>query len=439
MAAASNTYEIDPSRIEKLKGSNNYLIWRKEVETFLVAGKMDEVALGTKMYPSTGPDDQKAWTRLDKSAQSIILDTVEPEVKSSIQMSATSFEMWTLLKNTYEITSTSSVKDLLAQFYSLVVTEDCGPIETINRLQFIAGQLNSMDPKMIKLSSKQILAKAVHSLKEEKYDSMVTAWKAHPKADQTLPNLIQFIRLFMAGKYEKRVTHRALFFHAVNPKNGNDAVGKGKKNPWNCHNSGQKGHWKAECRSGKKDNNKNGNQPKSDEKSEPKGNAKEHMARAAVVKTVGQRSSHLKPADVKVGRDEAFEWICNLGANTHLCGRRDLYSSYEEFDVPWQLYPANLVPVECPGMGTVVVEARVRNKWETLILENVLHYPGAVNQFSGQVYNKLGHRAVMTATRTVFKNLSTGEETLEAERCYDGLHAMVFRPANSIPTHMVKP
>ncbi|CAG7786328.1 unnamed protein product, partial [Allacma fusca] len=44
---------------------------------------MDEVALGTKMYPSTGPDEQKAWTRLDKSAQSIILDTVEPEVKSS--------------------------------------------------------------------------------------------------------------------------------------------------------------------------------------------------------------------------------------------------------------------------------------------------------------------------------------------------------------------
>ena len=78
-------------------------------------------------------------------------------------------------------------------------------------------------------------------------------------------------------------------------------------------------------------------------------------------------------------------WLCDSGATSHVCGNRDQFTDYYEYEKPTQLEAIGST-LQSLGVGVIVLEAFIDKKWRSLVLLDVLHIIGAWNLFSELKY-----------------------------------------------------
>jgi hypothetical protein len=128
-------------RISPLRGTDNYNIWRIQMEDILTNLGLYEYTTGTEAFPLYGTttqtitvppaksgnasttrtetvtdtnmnDEQKKWIKLDWKAISQIQLHVDPHTLTHIQACTTSHKAWELLADTFRVQGTIGLIDL---------------------------------------------------------------------------------------------------------------------------------------------------------------------------------------------------------------------------------------------------------------------------------------------------------------------------------------
>lgn len=345
----SKVIKIDHSNVKKLEGARNFSLWKLTLENIFWASGIQEIVFGKETRPSSDPDKEKAWDMNNRAGMAIILQTVDEKLTSYIFSSTTAAAMWTTLDQTFGKSNKWTKQELLQEFDKANLGEKT-PTELINNLQSISGQLNAMGYKS--LDADAILSKVLHELSGPRFDSLVASWDVVPDAEKTVENLVQKLKIHESREemWDKEGQSERAFSgkKKVNPVNG------GGKKQGTCHVCGKRGHYKADCWSLLKKNEK--------ESGEEKQPVKSQAGKSFMVKSGTQTS-----------RDN-FVWFCDSGTNVHVTGRSDWFTSYEKFDVPRKLQIATNKFAECPGVGVVTLQALILKKWEIIQIKMCFIY-----------------------------------------------------------------
>ncbi|OXA56431.1 Copia protein [Folsomia candida] len=399
---------IDHSNVKKLEGSRDYPLWKINLENIFWASGLDQVVFGKEKRPSSDADKQRAWDILNRAGMGIILQTVDEKLTS------------------YE-------------FYQSSLGERTAT-ELVNSLQTISGQLKAMG--YTSLDEEAILSKALHELRGPRYDSFVSAWDVVPDKEKTIVNLVQKLNIHQSREEiwcKDTVSEKAFssvkageahgtYLHKTRsgPENGNGKEERKKKK--RCYNCGFKGHIKADCRFPLK--KKEGETSKDKKKDENNENNKEPSDKKKNFVYTTDKSFMIKSS--RHATRDAYVWYCDSGTNVHVCGRREWFVSYEEFETPRKLQVATNTYADCPGEGTVAVQACIKGNWEMVSLTKVLFLPKGANLFSQNRMLKRGFYAQSSGEGTTFFE-QNGKESLKAKLSEDGMQIMLFKPVEKDP------
>ncbi|KAI5441034.1 hypothetical protein KIW84_010479 [Lathyrus oleraceus] len=155
------------------------------------------------------------------------------------------------------------------------------------------------------------------------------------------------------------------------------------------------GHFKKDCRSGKKHDNANasGSGKGSKDQSENQGQKSIRDLNSLIKHSVSLNS------EAFYMQDDAIAWWIDSGATTHVCKDRFWFKTLVPVEDGSVLYMGDdhFAPVE--GKGNVVLEFSSR---KTITLFNVLYVPKLrKNLISGPVLNKLGYKQVCESDKYV--------------------------------------
>ncbi|OXA41630.1 Copia protein [Folsomia candida] len=411
----SKIIKIDHSNVKKLEGSRDYPLWKINLENIFWASGLDQVGMG------------------------IILQTVNEKLTSYICSSDTAEKMWTTLEQTFGKSSKWTNQQLLQKFYQSTLGERTAT-ELVSSLQTIGGQLKAMG--YTSLDEEAILSKALHELRGPRYDSFVSSWDVVPDCEKTIVNLVQKLNIHQSREESwckdtvsekafssvKAGEAHATYLHKTRsgPENGNEKEERKKKK--RCYNCGLRGHIKVDCRFPLK--KKEGETTKDKKKDEKIENNKEHSDKKKNFVSTTDKSFMIKSS--RHATRDAYVWYCDSGTNVHVFGRREWFVSYEEFETPRKLQVATNTYADCPGEGTVAVQACIKGNWEVVTLTKVLFLPKGANLFSQNRMLKRGFYAQSSGEGTTFYE-QNGKESLKAKLSEDGMQIMLFKPVEKDP------
>ncbi|KAI5437110.1 Methylsterol monooxygenase 2-2 [Lathyrus oleraceus] len=178
-------------------------------------------------------------------------------------------------------------------------------------------------------------------------------------------------------------------------KNNNGSFGANKKPKLECWKCGKTGHFKKDCRSGKKHDNANasGSGKGSKDQSESQGQKSIRDLNSLIKHSVSLNS------EAFYVQDDAIAWWIDSGATTHVCKDCFWFKTLVPVEDGSVLYMGDdhFAPVE--GKGNVVLEF---SSGKTITLFNVLYVPKLrKNLISGPVLNKLGYKQVCESDKYV--------------------------------------
>ncbi|OXA39841.1 Copia protein [Folsomia candida] len=422
--------KIDHSNVKKLEGSRNFPLWKLTLENLFWAAGLEQVVFGNETRPASDADKQKLWDVNNRAGMGIILQTVDEKLTSYIFSCDTAAAMWTAMNQTFGKSNKWTKQQLLQEFYQANLGEQT-PAELVNNLQNISGQLSATGYKS--LDEDAILSKVLHELRGPRFDSFVSSWDVVADKEKTIVNLVQKLKIHESREESWNKDEVPENFSGVKP-GGADYKQKGKvtsapengkgKKPGRCFNCGVRGHFKADCRS-----------PKKEKKTVAAGESKE-VKDTPTDKSKSFSGTTDKAFMVKSYKAQAlkdpFVWFCDSGTNVHICGRKEWFTSYVKFDLPIKLQVATNSFAECPGEGNVVVQACIKNKWEVVTITKVLFLPQGANLFSQNCMLKKGFSAQSSSDGTIFYG-QDGKESLRARLNEEGMQIMIFKPVEKLP------
>ncbi|KAI5443313.1 hypothetical protein KIW84_012099 [Lathyrus oleraceus] len=151
-------------------------------------------------------------------------------------------------------------------------------------------------------------------------------------------------------------------------KNNKGSFGANKKPKLECWKCGKTGHFKKDCRSGKKHDNANasGSGKGSKDQSENQGQKSICDLNSLIKHSVSLNS------EAFYVQDDAIAWWIDSGATTHVCKDRFWFKTLVPVEDGFVLYMGDdhFAPVE--GKGNVVLEF---SSGKTITLFNVLYVP----------------------------------------------------------------
>ncbi|GJX91098.1 protein kinase, ATP binding site-containing protein, partial [Tanacetum coccineum] len=203
-------------------------------------------------------------------------------------------------------------------------------------------------------------------------------------------------------KHGKEVVGPSVNMTEEGGKNKNNKQNKGKKRGFNennggsgsnkkpkleCWKCGKTGHFKRDCRSGKKSNANAGGLGKgSKDQSQEQGQNLVNIWNRLVKYYVSLIS---KAFYVQV---DAIAWWIDFGATTYVCKDRCWFKTYEPVEDGFVLYMSDDHFAPIHGKGSVVLEF---SSGKSITLFNVLYIPKLhKNLISGPVLNKCGYKQV---------------------------------------------
>lgn len=196
--------ETELLKIEKLHGSEQWLIWKFQMKQILEANGVYDIVRGITKEPVGGEANAVAdWKKLDAKARRIISTSVGNQPIMHILNCEKSSEMWSVLENIYQPKSTSSILLLQQRYYSFVKQPTDDMATFISKLLDIVNQLKEQNEA---ISDSMVIAKIQMSLPPE-YNYFHSAWESTSPADRTLEKMkarlmIEESRLKSQGQVE---------------------------------------------------------------------------------------------------------------------------------------------------------------------------------------------------------------------------------------------
>lgn len=171
----------DTANVEKLADTENFQIWKFQVEIVLRAHELYEVV--TEETAEVGRT--AAWKKKDAQAQKIIVTTVDKKSMMHLLDCKTANEMWIKICTIYERDNEQQKCSLLQTFYSLTCDRNTDIASHISDLKNIATKLTAINTR---IEDHMIVSKILATLPQE-YKHFASAWDSTPKGEKTLENL----------------------------------------------------------------------------------------------------------------------------------------------------------------------------------------------------------------------------------------------------------
>ncbi|QRW07738.1 Retrovirus-related Pol polyprotein from transposon TNT 1-94 [Ceratobasidium sp. AG-Ba] len=374
-------------RIPPLRGSENWRIWRVRMEDLLGELELIKYVDGTKAQPSSGASGLDDWLKSDRKARGIIRRCVDDNVMTNILACETSSEVWTQLKQLYEVADIVAIIELRRNFFSHRMLDETRIDDHVRTMRLWYDQLRAIDSNLandfdwaIALIASlplswdvfiQTLRPLLNFQDKTKWPDMAKQVTSSVMAEGQRKEQ----RSVEAGLLAKKNTAAAATFGSggLNGKNTGGGQGKRKGECNYCH---KKGHWERECQKKKADQEKKKETAHIASTGEQgdKDQSDQGGAVAFVAKAPTSFSSH--------------EWIADSGAGSHIVGNRTYFSTYEPVSEVVEGIGGD-VPIV--GRGTVRAIIRNGNTLNKLLLRNVAHVPSfAGNLLSCKVIDLAG-------------------------------------------------
>ncbi|CAJ2671570.1 unnamed protein product [Trifolium pratense] len=388
MAGGGNTVkEMTKSfgKLDKFQGQD-FRRWQKKMHFMLTTLKVVHV-LSTPI-PEIGEDDmvenlrrRSKWENDDYICRGHILNGMSDPLFDIYQNVESAKELWDCLEAKYMAEDSSSKKFLVTDFNSYKMVESRSVMEQFNELLQILGQFTQHGLKMDEtISVSSIIDKLPPSWKDFKHNLK------HGKDELSLIQLGSHLRIeeSLRAHEDNKGKGKEIAGPSVNMieeggKNDNNK-NKGKKRAFNnkkgnfgvnkkpkleCWKCGKTGHFKKDCRFGKKHDNANasGSGKGSKDKSENQGQKSICDLNSLIKHSVSLTS------EAFYVQDDAIAWWIDSGATTHVCKDRFWFKTFIPVEDGSVLYMGDdhFAPVE--GKGNVVLEF---SSGKTITLFNVL-------------------------------------------------------------------
>ena len=168
-------------QVEKLKGPENFQLWKFQVTILLKANNLYLNVLEPGPNPTT-----EAWTKKDAQAQKVIVLTLDKKVVMHIMSCERAMDMWNRIHAVYQRDNEQLKCNLLQEFFGYSFTENTELSIHICKLENMAVRLNALDTKV---TDNMLVSKILTSLPDN-YKHFVSAWESTETTQRTLENLI---------------------------------------------------------------------------------------------------------------------------------------------------------------------------------------------------------------------------------------------------------
>lgn len=338
--------ERDLSKVDKLHGKEQWLMWKFQIKILLRAAEVLEVVDGTSEKPSLTSSDYQAktadWNKKDVKAQQILSLTIGQHPTLHIINCSSARDMWTQLHSVYEQKSNTSVHFLQQKFYVFVKDADDSIAVHIAKLEEIAQQLKDLGET---ISESMLMTKILMTLPSS-FNYFHSAWESTSEKERTAENLRT--RLMMEenriSSHEPLESSEALLASRGKYKSKHTNGKSHGKVKGKCFICKQSGHWKRDC-------------PKRDKSSNEK--------------SEGQAFS----CEITKSISDCDAWFLDSGASDHMSNKIKWFIDYEKFASPKMVRVGNGELIPAYGKGNINISAYNSKKWIDKHLTDVLYLP----------------------------------------------------------------
>jgi hypothetical protein len=337
-------------RIPKLKGIENWAVWKFQTRVILQSSDAWSIVDGSSAIPVQGQTIDEttfnrtlaAWKKNDSIAQRIIATTVEEKPLLHILNCKSAKDMWDKLIQVYEQKSETSIHMLMQQWYNLQMKSDDDIAIYVARLEDLAHRLEIMGEK---IPDQMLITKLLMTLPPT-YKYFISAWESTSSDQRTLANLIS------------RLTAEESRMSSENPENV--AFASTKVN-WNkpvlkgtCNYCKKPGHWIRDCKKRKAANERKA--------------AAHHDGRNEAL--IGEALSTVQDSE-----KSSEIWYLDSGATDHMSNQRRWFQNFKHYQEPKFVRIGNGKLIPAIGSGNVDILAYNGESWIPKFLSDVLYVP----------------------------------------------------------------
>lgn len=446
--------------MEKLKGVENWVMWKFQTKVFLNADELFDLTANNKKpdrsayqgetSQTTYEKELAVWRKNDSKAQKIIVRTLAPQPMMHVINCESAYDMWGKLQAVYEQKSAVSIHFLQEKFYSFVKDPKDGVALHISKLENLAQQLKDLGET---ISTSMLITRILTTLPTS-FSHFTSAWESTSTDDQTLENLTSRL-LIEEARHQTRDGSEAS--DALVARRFQQSRNKTSGKSGNCFGCGQKGHYKYQCphrRSMEYSTGENTSEQSSIREAHfnqqqmqsvelagggtSRGTQPTNVRRGDAYVIQRQRAKPANNSNFKKGEafisialfTEAKEfkslfWWMDSGASDHMSYKKEWFVEYERFSEPFPVRIGNGKTILAHGKGCINILSMVNGKWCEKHLEDVLYVPDIhVNLFSAITALDRGLR--LEADSRICKFLRGNEIVGMASR-ERGLFRMMFK------------
>ncbi|GJU60053.1 zinc finger, CCHC-type containing protein [Tanacetum coccineum] len=400
-------------KLDKFEG-HDFRRWQKKMHFLLTTLKV--VYVLTTPMPELLEDAtveairiRAKWENDDYICRGHILNGMSDSLFDVYTNVESAKELWDSLESKYMAEDSSSKKFLVSNFNNYKMVDSRPVMEQYNELLRILGQYTQHGLKMDEsISVSSIIDKLPpswkdfkHTLKHGKDDLSLVQLGSHLRIEESLrahdsdkgkgkevggPS----VNMTEEGKNKYNKQNKGKKRSNEN-KSGSSSNKKPKLECWKC---GKTGHFKRDCRSGKKNNaNAGGSGKGSKDQSQDQGQNLVNIWNSFVKYSVSLISEAFY---VQV---DAIAWWIDSGATTHVCKDRCWFKTFEPVEDGSVLYMGDEHFAPIHGKGSVALEF---SSGKIVTLFNVLYVPKLrKNLVSGPVLNKCGYKQVYESDKYI--------------------------------------
>ena len=406
--------------MNKFNGKH-FQTWKFQMNMVFAAHGLVGIVDGTIPKPVVGKnnataDDVKDWEKANGKAMMLISTAMEYSVLTLLTTSTTAKQMIDKLNEVYAQTDESNKLIVQQQYYAAKLERNENVATYVSRIEALAAQLKELQ---LPQADTSVIAKVIGGL-PDKYASFVTAWESVPTTSQTLAILTSRLvreesRMSSRDAYGAALTVQAKPHFRSNSSNRFKNV--------KCFNCNRKGHISRNCKAGRKEHEHPPN-PKdrnADNRNHGNGSSSLFMASAML---------HDKPTPTE-------GWCADSGASAHMTFEKHWFSDYRSLANHPTVHLGDDTELNVNGIGSIHILALVNGKWESGIMQDVLHVPDLRHSlFSMSAYTAKGNLVTIEENKCVFSD----RDRIRAIgiRQGNGLYKMLIKVVEPLQANVVK-